>query len=284
MMDLSGLSLGPSDGFQHQMGLRKLAIGQWLELGHADIAVQLEAKRALMASPPDELFIALPEAEAASVELQQVVAQEFEAQDLSPPEFSTELHPLDAAARCVREDLLIHVLANGVMTLVAGSVCFPTRWILAEKIGHPLDVIHRPVPGYEEDVARKVNTFIERLTPGPGVWRRNWSLMPTGDLCLPGRHDYLPLGTEPTDLWFRTERQTLRRLPESGAVVFTVGIDVAPLPEIATNIATAEALASTIDGLSEAFRRYKGLTEQAGNISAFLRSHQAKGSEGLSNQ
>ena len=44
-----------------------------------------------------------------------------------------------------------------------------------------------------------------------------------------------PVPTDPTAtrLWLRTERQTLRRLPDSGASVFTIRVQMAPLSALA---------------------------------------------------
>ncbi|MDA3039182.1 MAG: DUF3445 domain-containing protein, partial [Actinomycetota bacterium] len=169
----------------------------------------------------------------------------------------------------VREDLCVHLERDGHPVLVAGSVCFPTRWTLAEKIGRPLDLVHAPVPGYADELALKVRQFMTRIRPGPGVWRRNWSIMPTGRLSLPGHHDeYLPATNAPDQLYYRTERQTLRRLPTTAAVIFTIAIDVTPLPLLEAEL--ARHLADEIEGLPTDFRAYKGL-ERRSDVVPYLR-------------
>ena len=272
-VDLSGAHLGRLDDgeFSHRLGLRRLNQGQWLELSHPALDEQRRQKAKLMSELGSELLVVLPEAEAAALELQSEIAEEHVLQDVPQPDFDPNLHPLDAAARTVREDLCLVSLIDGDLVLVGGSVCFPTRWTLSEKVGRNLDLIHEPVPGYAEDVADRVNTFVARLPAGAGVWRRNWSLMPTGELCLPGRHDHLPLGTEPADMWLRTERQTLRRLRRTGAVVFTIAIDVDPLPTLRGSD-PARQLANAVESLPAAFANYKGLALQGSAVAAYLRS------------
>ncbi|MCP5025510.1 MAG: DUF3445 domain-containing protein [Actinomycetia bacterium] len=60
-------------------------------------------------------------------------------------------------------------------------------------------------------------------------------------------------------VWLRSERQTLRRLPETGAVVFAIGIDVEPLPDVMGRTADAALFADTLEQLSPELTRYKGI-------------------------
>lgn len=60
----------------------------------------------------------------------------------------TDFHPLDLAARLVQE------AERDGYVLAALSVCFPSRWRIAEKLGKPLRDIHAPVPHYDEKLAR----------------------------------------------------------------------------------------------------------------------------------
>jgi hypothetical protein len=126
------------------------------------------------------------------------------------------LDPLERAARRVEEDLC--VLVDGV--LVAGCVCFPSHWHLVDMVGRPLTEIHARVPGYSSDLATKVDSFLRRLTTHTVVGRRNFAIHELPDLFAP---DVPPtIGVAPGEQWLRSERQTLRRLPKSGAVLFTI--------------------------------------------------------------
>ena len=258
--------------FRHQMGLRRLEPAGWLELTHPNLVEQLAKKQELMAARPDELLAVLPGFEAAAIEVQDLISDEFALQRQPPPIYDSELHPLDAAARVVREDLCLHDIVDDELVLVAGSVCFPTRWTLAEKVGRPISVIHKPVPGLADDIGDRIDSFVSRLRPGVGSGRSNWSILPTDELCLPGHHRDLPVVDSPEKLWLRTERQTLRRLPVGNGVLFTIGIDVQPLPIFRMDRWASTELADRIEALSEPFRAYKGLTNSHQEIVDYLRS------------
>ena len=264
------------------MGLQRLEGGDWLELQHPQVEAQRAEKNRLMRTESADLFaletgVDDRAVEDAVAELGQEITAEFERQSMSvpPPDpTSPPVHPLDKAARLVREDLCLHLERDGHPVLVAGSVCFPTRWTLGEKIGRPLDLVHGPVPGYADELALKVRQFMSRIRPGPGVWRRNWSIMPTDRLSLPGHHnEYLPTALAPGELFYRTERQTLRRLPATEAVVFTIAIDITPFPQLDPEF--ADQLADEIDGLPADFLAYKGLDRRP-DVVPYLRSLSAE--------
>src|SRR5262249_24986889 len=88
--------------------------------------------------------------------------------------------------------------------------------------GRPASEIHEPVPRYDNEVAGKVDTFLDRLRPPAVMKRRNWTIHESADLFAP----HSPARADPTilpeELWLRSERQTLRRLPETDSVVFTI--------------------------------------------------------------
>ena len=64
---------------------------------------------------------------------------------------------------------------SGEFRLVAGCVCFPSSWRLAEKLGKPLTAIHGPVPGLNEQLGAPITQFLRRLEPGIAWRRENWA-------------------------------------------------------------------------------------------------------------
>uniref|UniRef100_A0A0W0G467 Uncharacterized protein n=2 Tax=Moniliophthora roreri TaxID=221103 RepID=A0A0W0G467_MONRR len=62
----------------------------------------------------------------------------------------------------------------------------------------------------------------------------------------------------PETLQFRTERQTLRRLPLTGAIVFTIRTYLVPLPELGKEKGVPARLASAVRSWPEGVGRYKG--------------------------
>lgn len=259
------------------MGLHALALEDWLvvdERWEDDTA----ERRRLSRERPELVHAVLPEGETACREVLSVVvdwlaryaADRFERH----PEglivkSSGELvglgrpDPLMAAGTIVQEDLLILGEGDdGSHRLLAGHLCFPLHWKLADKIGQPLRLIHAPVPGFAERLGTPTERLFRVLGIERPVWRANWSLTSSPELCLPDRSDHLR-SLDPQNagraLWLRVERQTLRRLPETGAIVFTIKTYVAGLDEIARAPGVAAGLAARLREMPEAVAKYKGL-------------------------
>jgi hypothetical protein len=106
--------------------------------------------------------------------------------------------------------------------LVAGAVLFPSHWHVRDKVGRPLAEVHGRVPGYP---AAQVDRFLDRLGSGKVMWRRNVLFHRNGEL-------HAPVPTPGDEWWIRSERQTLRRLPATGAVLFTIATETAPLASL----------------------------------------------------
>jgi hypothetical protein len=235
------------------MGTRGLEPVAWL-LADDERAGDLAVKAELLAGRHDEVFAALdtPAVAAASVEvLDLVVAATGQDPDRS-------LHPLDASGRLVQEDLCLLIDRDGSPHLDAASLCFPSYWRLRDKLGRPLAAVHEPVAHYAEELAARVDRFIERLPVGRPVWRRNWSIHDDPAYFLPDPTPPRAVPNPPEGLWLRSERQTLRRLTTPGAVLFTIRTQQIPLAVLADRPDVAARLAAAISAWSAELRAYKG--------------------------
>jgi len=150
---------------------------------------------------------------------------------------SLPLAPLDWVGRQVQEDLLVLDGTREGFPLVAGQLCFPSGWSLEEKLGRSLLEVHAPVPRFAEQVGAATLRLMDGLKPGRTVTRCNWALTVTDRLCMEprARAEWLHLfeGLTPQNAgercFLRLERQTLSRLPESGAILFTLHTYLAPV-------------------------------------------------------
>ena len=178
-------------------------------------------------------------------------------------------HPLVAARLLVADDLCLLLPDGPRWLLAAGCVCFPSYWRPRDKVGRPLAAVHDPVPGYPGPLAERVDSFLGRLAPGRGVWRRNWLIHDVPDLHLPGPHATEPLpasrsgATEALPVrgsgrWLRSERQALVRLVDHDAVVFSIRTQQVPLGVLGERPDVARALAEALRGWSPELRAYKG--------------------------
>lgn len=192
--------------------------------------------------------------------------------------------PLDWLGRQVQEDLLLLAgnAANG-FPLIAGQLCFANHWCLDEKLGLPLLAIHAPVPGYAAQVGRPSDLLLARLQPERPLWRRNWSLVVSPALNqasrfkaeLEARKASITAANVGERCYYRSERQTLMRLPRSGAILFTIRTHVAALAQLCADPAWAGGLRELLRGSPPDLLRYKGLTPYADALLTYLEQHTA---------
>lgn len=169
---------------------------------------------------------------------------------------------LEQCARQHWEDmcLLTRTPGEDLYRLVGAAVAFPTDWHPADKLGLTLPALHKPIHGYQEQLASGVDHFMAQLVPGRIFGRANWFITPTPALrwiadAPEVAFAHVSAANAGETLFVRSERQTLRKLPQTGAIVFTIGVHVAPLSTLTpANLARiSEAVAGIGDG--EAGRR-----------------------------
>ena len=169
----------------------------------------------------------------------------------------------------VQEDLCVLVRSDA-WRLQAACVCFPSRWDLASKLGATLDGIHGPVPIYDVELSRPTNSFFERLKPERSFWRLNWTLIDSPLLHQPTGARQSPRG-DLADWFFRVERQTLRRLAGSDAVVFTIRNYVASAKELCdAHEDFGPTLLLNLDTAPEEMQTYKGWNGVADRLRSAL--------------
>ena len=219
----------PSSG--PQLGLRPIEAADWL-IESREREGRLAEKARLMAHSPALVFQALPGSEAAQEEALAMICAHLRI----PCPAVEPSAALDAAARLVEEDLCLLETIDGSFRLTAASVASPSYWRLGDKMGQELLDIHDPVPALRERIGTRMRGFFHKLPSGRIFMRGNWFIHASEALFrLPG--DLRPpLAGEPfavERLYLRCERQTLRRLPKSGAVLFTIRVYVDPLAALA---------------------------------------------------
>ncbi len=236
------------EGAWLRMGTRNLGERPWLVVDGKRKA-ELELKQKLLNGSFDEVFAADAEADGPSTEVLALVSDALSTLEVPPDQVSRDsqrdgaVHPLDQAGRMIQEDLcLLRPQGDGTWVLAAASLCFPSRWRLATKIGRGLNAVHGPVPGYDPSLVSRVDSLMTRLAsrasatahtkPSSVVWRRNWFIHPDPSLFQPDRPSSEPIITSDRcldELYLRSERQTLRALPASGWVLFAIRTQQATL-------------------------------------------------------
>ena len=228
----------PSSG--PQFGLRPISAADWL-IASAEREARLAEKERLMARCPELVFQALSGSETAQAEALEMIRGHL----CLPSPVVPSKAPLDAAARMVEEDLCLLQLIDGEYRLTAASVASPSYWRLADKLGKELLDIHDPVPELRTRIGARMRRFFHNLPAGRIFMRGNWFLHVSDRLFRLPEDLRPPRAGEPLALerlYLRCERQTLRRLPESGAVLFTIRVYLNPLVEVAEHPALAADL------------------------------------------
>jgi len=243
----------PLDGrpFRLTMGLRPLDISRWFEVD-SEWDQHLATKASLLTHNVSEVVAVMPECHGASSELLDAIEK------FTHLVGARDEHPLVAASRLVADDLCIMQRSDDEWRLTGAVVCFPSRWSLASKLGASLDAIHGPVPHYGRDLASPTHQFFERLSVDRPMWRLNWTLLDNPELFQPVPLRQ-PVTGDPSSWWFRVERQTLVRLEQSDAIVFTIRTYVTSLPDlVATHPETKSTLLIALETASVATQGYKG--------------------------
>ena len=233
------------------MGTRSLGDRPWL-VADIDRDRDLAIKRELLETQRHHVLYETKEAVAAA----RVVADLAEV-----PLPDANMHPIEAVARHVQEDLcLLRRLPDG-WHLDASCLCFPTRWHLRDKVGQHIAAVHGPVDGYAARITDRVDRLFDQLTERP-VWRRNWFLMTDPTLHQPDRppaETIISADRVDDDLYIRSERQTLRRVADEW-VLFTIRIQQATLGQLLdTDQRVAEFLA-WVDAVSDDFAERRHLS------------------------
>ena len=188
--------------------------------------------------------------------------------------------PLLTAAKLVQEDLVLMRKGGSGWRLAAATLSFPSSWSLREKFGKPMHEIHAPVPGF--GAGTRNAGLIERMFDNLRTWhpvkRFNWSIYTDGALYHPassGERD-----VRPEHAFLRVERQTLRKMPVSGDILFTIRIFLDPLLAL-QNLPNAQvlaaSLASQLMALDVEQLAYKGLAANRDALVERLTSWQRLG-------
>jgi hypothetical protein len=279
------------------MGLKALDLRDWIEID-ASFSAQLAERRALIEERREAVCLSLPESRIGQAEVLALVLDHLPTrfpeiyrrgpgviENLATGErFDLEIEawreaPLELAGRLVQEDLCLMRRSGAGYRLIAGVVCFPSHWRLADKLGRPLDQIHGPVPGFGDQLGATVDRFFANLKVERPVWRANWSLVDTPALFLPPGHRRQPSRVTAErageQVWLRVERQTLRRLPRTRDVLFTIRTYVEPLAQVIDRPAIAQALAARLAELPDAMAAYKGIAPFRAPLLAWLEARGA---------
>ena len=273
------------------MDLVTVAEPAWFEFD-TQYLPEMQEKRRLLANAHPEVFAALPRSDTARAEALALVTAALTTHQpdwfsrdregrvhnhLTGEAWSTDAEdPLQLAGRLVQEDLCLIQNSEHGPIFTAAVLCFPSRWRLLDKIGEPLTAVHGPVPFYADRLGKPVDRIMHHLKPGHIASRLNWSLLDDPALFQPGgkwRVDGdsgITAENAGSRVFLRVERQTLRRLPSTDAVLFGIRVHVYPLRQVIDQPERAADLAAAVRALPEELRHYKSLLPFQAALLAWL--------------
>lgn len=255
------------------IGLRPISPADWLEGGEADPAAR---KDPLFAAAPELVWAETPGSRPAQLEALALIEH-----TIGPAPPRPDLPPLYAAARRVPDDLCLMAKHDGDWRLTALSLSAGTFFTAGEVAGRSLTELHAPVAGFSERFLVRVRRIFEGLRPDLVLERRNWTLVNSAALHTP---DPAPIRAQiaaiaPKDvgraLHLRVERQTLRRLPQTGAALFTIRVWLEPLAGLAASPTRLAAFAAAWRDAAPEFRAYKRLDLYDELVEGFLQGNRA---------
>jgi hypothetical protein len=148
------------------------------------------------------------------------------------------------------------------------------------------------VPSFREKLEKGMMKFFQRLSPNTLYGRNNYFIQV--DDSLPWSHS---IGAEDQPVvswstadkdkiidhhWFRSERQSLRRLPMSRAICFTIRTYFLPITEIAQEDYVPGRLASAIRSWDDDVSNYKGRDKYGAVLLDYLdKKHEKQVQDGL---
>ena len=250
------------------MGLCPMQRDDWIETDDA-LPAYLEHKRRVRALHGDRVYRFVESSLPAQAELAQLLRthllrsagslySELEAGlacSLADCSAAGDDEVLWDASLWVADDLVLMEEHAGEYCLTAASLCSPSHWRLEEKFGRPMREIHDPIPDFHQSLTPSIDRFFAHLKPSRPVYRFNWSLQSWYGLAqFPDEASTVDAQTE---LYYRSERQSLVKLSATGAIAFTIRVYLHPLVSLLETPGALPSMFDAIDATPAALSRYK---------------------------
>ena len=245
------------------VGLRPIPQSAWISPDPE--AASLSSKRALLSTRRAEVYAAASDGGAYNLELEVEHMVASERPDSAPLD---DASPLVRAASLTSDDLVVMARADTSWRAVSLVLCSPTFFSAADAIGKDTIGVHAPVPdrlgpGGAQALGARIARVFEGLRPEHVLERFNWTVQAGPERFTP---DGAPLraraaATPEEDaldvVRLRVERQTIRRVPNADAVLFTIRISLDPLRTVFQSEGARDAFAVAWRDAPEHVRAYK---------------------------
>jgi len=253
-----------------KMGLQPMPLSQWI-LVDEDLPQFLDHKLEQRVLHKAMVYQALPESTRAQAEFHKVLRQHlvqnnnYRLNDIHG--LANRKHSLTWDDRIkdlwhcslwIQEDICLLENIGKEYVLTAASVCSPSNWNMPSKVGQSVEMLHAPVPGYKKEMSDRVNKLLLGLKPNKPLQRLNWSIQLGGELFW--RSD-VSNHEDNVEKYWRVERQTLIRLPNTKAIVFGIRVFLHSFSEMSRYPNFNQSIFEIIEALPHAEAKYKNLRQ-----------------------
>jgi dimethylamine monooxygenase subunit A len=195
--------------------------------------------------------------------------------------------PLLQLSQLIEEDFMLIEEVDGRPCITAASNVYSSSGRLVSSVGRAVDWAHEPVPRLTETLGRRIDQIIGSVHAATPCERFNWQVTPLSSIFFPRDNPHAEnaaamhaigdtLRADPEKagemLWIRVERQTLSRLPDSGAVAFSLHTYSDPLSSIQSDLKSLRAILGLLRGYSAERLKYSEMNIVHEPLMAWLES------------
>lgn len=200
---------------------------------------------------------------------------------------SPGVEPLAAISQFLEEDFILLQQVDGQDQITAASNAYSSSGRIVSSVGRSIPWAHKFVPTLNDQLGPRIDRVLGNIKIDAPVERFNWLLTPIASRLFP--EDPHAANTAAVDkinaalvedparagdaLWIRVERQTLLRLPESGALAFSIYTYSDPLSSIAGDRESLAAMHRLIGSYSEERMNYAAMALIREPVLKWLESH-----------
>ena len=197
------------------------------------------------------------------------------------------VEPLAVISQFLEEDLILLQQVDGQDLITAASNAYSSSGRIVSSVGRSIPWAHKFVPTLNDQLGPRIDRVLGNIKADAPVERFNWLLTPIASRLFPedphsanaAAVDNInaALADDPSHageiLWIRVERQTLLRLPESGALAFSIYTYSDPLSSIAGDGESLAAMHRLIESYSEERMNYAAMAPIRAPVLKWLESH-----------
>jgi dimethylamine monooxygenase subunit A len=199
------------------------------------------------------------------------------------------IEPLWQLSDFVQEDFMLLEEIDGRQTITAASNAYSSSGRLVAAVGRDIRWAHEPVPNLTTLHGSRIDRILASVHENTLCARYNWQLTPVASVFYPpDPHAANRAALEsvcaqlsedpslaPSLLYLRVERQTLRRLPVTRAVAFSIHTSSDPLASLANDPAAQSALLALLRSYSNERLKYLEMDALRSAAMAWLESQTA---------